>query len=301
MNNLDYLRLISFGIGTVFFKKKKSILATIILTDQCNLSCKHCAVNNMTCFMDSYEVVRKEMAALYNEGNRILFFCGGETYLWRDGDKGLGDLVREAKRIGFYLVNIVTNGILLEDIPEADVIFLSLDGLRESHDAIRGETFERIMAKVRKTRTSNICVYMAINAINYLDVEPLTRLVQSEARLRSISFNFHTPYPGTESLSLTQEQKQLTVANILSLIDRGYPVFNLKSGLRRYLSNRWRRPSYQCLVSEQGTRYPCGRCVEIAGLCQECGYIFAVEFSLIFNGHLPTLYEMFKTYKRFVS
>ena len=33
---------------------------------------------------------------------RILFFCGGETFLWRDGDKTLRDLVIDAKKMGFF-------------------------------------------------------------------------------------------------------------------------------------------------------------------------------------------------------
>lgn len=43
--------------------------------------------------------------------------------------------------------------------------------------------------------------------------------------------------------------------------------------------NKWKRPCYQCVVSENNKRYICGRCVEVEGLCHECGYLFAVEFS----------------------
>ena len=69
-----------FGISTILFRRKKPILATIILTDACNLSCKHCAVNNLTRYMEKWDDVLREMRALYDEGNRILFFCGGETF-----------------------------------------------------------------------------------------------------------------------------------------------------------------------------------------------------------------------------
>jgi len=216
-----------------------------------------------------------------------------------DGEKTIADLVAEAKKIGFFLVNIVTNGLFLQDIPQADVVFLSLDGLKPRHDDIRGECFDRIIERVRSTKESNICVYMAINNINYLDVEPLSRMVQNEDGFRSISFNFHTPYPGTEQLSLTENQKHQTVSTILSLIDEGLPIFNLKSGLFHYLSNNWKRPSSQCLVSEKGVHYTCGRCVDEPGLCENCGYLFAVEFSLIFGGNPVAILEMLRTYKRF--
>ena len=53
-------------------------------------------------------------------GVRILFFCGGETFLWKDGERTLRDLVIEAKNMGFLIVNVVTNGTFPIDLPEAD-------------------------------------------------------------------------------------------------------------------------------------------------------------------------------------
>jgi MoaA/NifB/PqqE/SkfB family radical SAM enzyme len=60
--------------------------------------------------MHPYDKIQGEMLQLYRMGIRILFFCGGETFLWRDGEKTLRDLVIEAKKIGFLIVNVVTNG-----------------------------------------------------------------------------------------------------------------------------------------------------------------------------------------------
>ena len=34
-----------FGIRTILLGKKDPILGTVILTDKCNLHCKHCSVN----------------------------------------------------------------------------------------------------------------------------------------------------------------------------------------------------------------------------------------------------------------
>jgi len=159
----DFLYLSGFGIKTILFKLKKPILGTIILTDYCNLACKHCAVNNINKIIYPYEDIVDEMRKMYSEGIRILFFCGGETLLWNSEGKTLKDLIKKAKEIGFLLVNIVTNGTITLDIPEADVIFLSIDGLRETHDLIRGDTFNIILDNVKKANNSNICVYMAIN------------------------------------------------------------------------------------------------------------------------------------------
>ena len=89
------------------------------------------------------------MEQLYSMGIRILFFCGGETFLWRDGDITLRDLVIEAKRMGFLIVNVVTNGTFPLDLPEADLILLSLDGDRERHNTVRGDTYDLIMENIK--------------------------------------------------------------------------------------------------------------------------------------------------------
>ena len=124
----SFLPLAAVGLKTILFKKSDPILGTIIVTDRCNLHCKHCSVNNITSVLYPYTQIRREMEQLYSMGIRILFFCGGETFLWRDGDITLRDLVIEAKRMGFLIVNVVTNGTFPLDLPEADLILLSLDG-----------------------------------------------------------------------------------------------------------------------------------------------------------------------------
>lgn len=78
-------------------------------------------------------------------GVRIPLFCGGETFLWQDYGKTLRDLVIEAKQMGFLIVNAVTNSTYPIDLPEADLILLSLDDAREQHNAIRGDTYDTII------------------------------------------------------------------------------------------------------------------------------------------------------------
>jgi len=297
---IDFLSLSVFGIKTILFKMKKPILGTIILTDYCNLKCKHCAVNNINKVMYPYDDIVREMEAFYREGIRILFFCGGETLVWEDGHKTVRDLIKKAKGMGFYIVNIVTNGTIDLDIPEVDVIFLSLDGGRDNHNYIRGDTFDKIMNNISKANNSNICVYMAVNNVNLYDIEEVCSIVKGDPNLNSISFNFHTPYEGTEGLALSREEKIKAVNTIKHMIKKGYPVFNLYSALNYYIENNWNRPCYQCIVSENGHRYICGRCIEIDGLCEQCGYLFAVEFSLLCRGKIRVIFDMVKTYLKYV-
>jgi len=295
-----YFKLGLFGIGTLLFRWKKPILGTIILGDRCNLHCSHCAVNNIQSSMASHAQVRSEMQELYRMGIRLLFFCGGETTLWRDADKDLHDLIREAKALGFYSVQIVTNGTLSTNYPEADLVFLSLDGMREAHDRIRGSgTWDKVTANLQENTRSNVVVYSAINNSNLGEIRALGDYVRDHPVLRCVSFNLHTPFLGTEGLSLSREEKIQAVEGIRSLMRDRYPVFNLATGLDHWLRGDWKRPCHQCVVMENGRIFTCGRCVEIPGLCQECGFLFATEFSLLFGGNLRTMAQMFRTYLRY--
>lgn len=73
----SFLYFARFGIRTVLFRKKDPVLGTVIVTDRCNLHCRHCSVNNITGVMHPYSQIRSEMQTLYDMGVRILFFCGG--------------------------------------------------------------------------------------------------------------------------------------------------------------------------------------------------------------------------------
>ena len=296
----SFLHFASCGIKTVLFRGKKPILGTVIVTDKCNLHCKHCSVNNITAVVHPYDQIMDEMRTLYDMGVRILFFCGGETFLWRDGERGLRDLVIEAKRMGFLIVNVVTNGTYPIDLPEADLILLSLDGDRERHNAIRGDTYDTIMKNIANATADNICFYMAINQINKDAVRHVCEVARDTKNVRAVSFNFHTPYPDTTELALSCEDKQKCCDDIRDMMKQGAPVFNLKSAFPYLIDNKFPTPCHQCVVMENGKLSVCGRCIDVPGLCEKCGYFFVAEYTLLFRGNVKIIFEMLKTYLKYI-
>lgn len=296
----SFLRFAGFGLKTILFKKKDPILGTVIVTDKCNLKCKHCSVNNKTAVVHPYAQIRREMQQLYDMGIRILFFCGGETFLWRDGDKNLRQLVIEAKEMGFLIVNVVTNGTFPIDLPEADLILLSLDGDREHHNAIRGDTYDTIMRNIQNATSDNICLYMAINQINKDSVRDVCITARDTKNVRAVSFNFHTPYPDTRELALSKEEKAKCCETIAQMMKENVPVFNLKSAFPYLINNSFPTPCHQCVVIENGKISTCGRCIDVPGLCSECGYFFVAEYTLLFRGNIRVILEMLRTYLKYV-
>jgi sulfatase maturation enzyme AslB (radical SAM superfamily) len=233
-------------------------------------------------------------------GVRILFFCGGETFMWHSDGKTLRDLVIEAKEMGFLIVNVVTNGTFPIDLPEADLILLSLDGDREKHNEIRGDTYDTIMHNISRATSDNICFYMAVNKINKDKIEDVCLTAKNTKNVRAVSFNFHTPYPDTAELALTKEEKSECCSVIAKMMKQGAPVFNLKSAFKYLINNSFPTPCHQCVVIENGKISTCGRCIEVPGLCEKCGYFFVAEYTLLFRGNVKIIFEMLKTYLKYI-
>lgn len=300
MKLASFIHFAGFGVKTILFRKKEPILGTVIVTDKCNLSCKHCSVNNITAVVHPYKQIRSEMQTLYDMGVRILFFCGGETFLWQDGEKNIRDLVIEAKEMGFLIVNVVTNGTYPINLPEADLILLSLDGDKARHNIIRGDTYDKIMDNIKHATADNICFYMAVNQINKDAIEHVCLTARDTKNVRAVSFNFHTPYPDTKELALSKEEKAKCCDTISRMIDVGAPVFNLKSAFPYLINNNFPTPCHQCVVMENGKLSTCGRCIEVPGLCEKCGYFFVAEYTLLFGGNIKIIFEMLKTYLKYI-
>ena len=84
------------------------------------------------------------------------------------------------------------------------------------------------------------------------------------------------------------------------MMKEGVPIFNLKSAFPYIINNTFKTPCHQCVVMENGKLSVCGRCIDVPGLCDECGYFFAAEYSLVFRGNIKVILEMLRTYLKYV-
>lgn len=202
--------------------------------------------------------------------------------------------------MGFLIVNVVTNGTYPLDLPEADLILLSLDGDERRHNAIRGEIYDLVMRNVESATSDNICFYMAINQINKDSIREVCQTARDARNVRAVSFNFHTPYPDTRELALSRAEKAACCQTISEMIRAGAPVFNLQSAFPYLIDNRFPTPCRQCVVMENGKISTCGRCVEVPGLCEECGYFFVAEYTLLFRGNPKIIFEALRVYLKYI-
>ena len=80
----------------------------------------------------------------------------------------------------------------------------------------------------------------------------------------------------------------------------GAPVFNLRSAFPYLINNSFPTPCHQCVVIENGKVSTCGRCIDVPNLCDECGYFFVAEYTLLFKGNPKIILEMLTTYLRYI-
>lgn len=294
MNSLFYLPFWFFKAK--FLGAKNPLQTVLFISDKCNLACKHCTIYQLkNPHIKTYEQIKEELLYSYRLGSRFVDFEGGEPTLWRDGDKDLNSLIRLSKAIGFFSATITTNAQLPFSGSEADSIWVSLDGLGDYHDEIRGKgSFDRLVKNIATANHPHLSVNMVINAKNYHSVEETIEFAKKTPHIQSISLNFHTPYEGTEYLFLDWEKRSRIIDLIIEKKRNGYPVMNSISGLKLMKHNRFKK---QCWVTNfilsDGLRLT--ECQgKTAGICDRCGLSMAGEMHSVFNLKPDTIFAGMK-------
>ena len=289
MKKLLYVAI--WFIRARFFGGKRPLQTVLFITNSCNLSCKHCLIyEHQSPISKTMKQIEEELKYSYRKGARFVDFEGGEPVLWTEGEKTVNDLIITAKKIGFFSCTVTTNAQLPFNDSIADSIWVSLDGIGEVHDAIRGEgAFAELEKNISQCGHRKVNVNMVINSQNYSNVVQTIEYVKNNPHIKLISLNFHTPYLGTEPLFLDWEKRTEVIDKILRMKKSGYPIMNSKSGLRLMKHNNFKK---QCWVSNfimvDGTRLDeCNG--KSAGICDKCGYGMASEMKSVFSFKPDTL------------
>ncbi len=126
-------------------------------TTRCNLACAHCYSHSSPSATAALpaDLVCRAIEDAAQLGFRIVSLSGGEPLVY----EGLDDIVATVKRCGSR-VNLVSNGILIRSsryerhAGSFSVVALSLDGLSERHNAIRGseKSFDQVKAAAATLR-----------------------------------------------------------------------------------------------------------------------------------------------------
>jgi len=271
--------------------ERRPLQTVLFVTDYCNLRCKHCMADGHACgTMKPYDQIRRELLDAWHEGARFVDFEGGEPTLWRDGDRRLNDLYRLAKQLGFYSGTLTTNGQRDFSDTLADAVWVSVDGYGAYHDAVRGAgTFARLDANIRASGHPALSVAMAVNRLNRPSVRALAEYARENPAIRSAAFNLHTPFPGTEDLTLSWEERCAVLDELIALKREGYPIMNSVPGLRIMKRRGFPKDcwvaNYILVDGKRLSQCP-GR---VFGVCDDCGFCMAGEMYAVLRLKPETL------------
>lgn len=170
------------------FRKIKS--AHFQLTVRCNLSCSFCGQSRGMAGCAAGEMAPGKWLDLAEQlrdlGDKppTLTLWGGEPMLY----SRFNFLAEQLSALGHPL-QTVTNGTMLADSAEVlnrlfDTIFISLDGLKDQHDAVRGEgVFDRVVKNLEllKSRRGRVIFLCTVSDVN---VEKIPEILSEMSELR---------------------------------------------------------------------------------------------------------------------
>ncbi len=266
---------IKYVINHQIFKKNTPLICGLVISNRCNLHCRHCKIADRGMKDLSFEEAITVLNSFYEEGGRTLYLEGGEPFIWHDRQYHLEDIVEYSHKIGFFTVIIYTNGTIPIKT-SANTVFISVDGLQKTHDFLRGKTFNRIMKNIKESQHPSLYINYTINSYNKNEIKEFCEYIDKINQIRGICFYFHTPYYGYDDLYIEPNERNEILLKLLNY-KKKYKILNSRTGIKSVLNNDWKRPLDICYVYEKGEMYKCCRYPGDSELCQNCGYLSYAE------------------------
>lgn len=198
-SNDSFLSMLSFRPPT----------SQIIITDNCNSQCITCSQwKNKSTNELTTEEIYDALAQLRELGVIQVYFSGGEPLLRHD----LPSLVKRAAKLKFQSIAIMTNGLLLTESRATKLlesglteVGISIDGLRETHDYIRGVrgSFDKaisgleILSRLRDEKYPHLKVTIAttLTKPTLSQLVPMTRLASTHQKFAHFNISLFDTSP----------------------------------------------------------------------------------------------------------
>lgn len=202
----------------------------IDITNRCNLQCEHCGRLYINKILD--EPTLSEVRQIIKDARKIGFqeivFSGGEPTLRND----LFEMIKIAKKENFF-VSITTNGVFNDEAlnnlinSKIDLIEISLDGLKNDHEHIRGvkNIFNRIINNLLKLnkKSKNIIVKITLHNKNYKKLEKFIKFLVS---INVFNLNIRTVIPCGEKSDFWKENilSDFQIRDIIKQLSNKYNI-----------------------------------------------------------------------------
>ena len=256
-------------------------LLHLCVTDFCQLKCKHCYFGN---FNREKEMSLEEIMIVHNKFFKQRHFFSKLGYNYKDsylnitgGEPMLYSKLKELIKIlpkQYDTTKFLTNGILYSKnivkllIHNSNklVYQISLDGMKESHDFIRGKnTFDKVTYNIEQIRNDfpelNIQISFNVNSKNKNDLPELIPYIKSLG-VNSIMMDRYVPHNKCElnTLSYNNYKKYDSILNIMyeKYNDKNFHILRHRS-----LQNDMTFHCEACIENQiccpNGDRFACSR------------------------------------------
>jgi MoaA/NifB/PqqE/SkfB family radical SAM enzyme len=233
----------------------------------------------------TWNLAIQKLRELKQMGTRMVVFEGGEPLLWQDGNHNIKDLILYAKQ-HFLRVAVTTNGTFPLDVP-SDVLWVSLDGPKETQDFLRSESFDRIWRNLEKTNHPRLRIHVTLNRHNWRELDKLLGRLQEVPSVRGVTIQYFYPYrQGEAALELSPEDRRMATWQILKL-KKDHPIFNSAGCLKAMMEQKWAcHDDLLVNVDPDGT-VTRGCYVKSRGTidCRACGFTPVAEASRAIDGY----------------
>lgn len=228
---------------------------TLMLTNTCNLNCKHCCASEISASQDiSFQILRQTIAL----GSRQITVTGGEPLLHKRIREILAFLKQEYKGT----LVLATNGTLVEDyldliLTYVDKVEISIDGVDDKDtEKYRGRgVFQKVLDAVQMLKQHDIPVAMSL--VSY----------DGSKKEKFIHLNEHY---GTVPIIRELYLNDRVLSNINEIVPQGREGYIqiLRDSMKLEPEHMDCFPcgavSYQIFVDCEGNVYPCGGLAENA-------------------------------------
>jgi MoaA/NifB/PqqE/SkfB family radical SAM enzyme len=241
-------------------KKRQPIFLSLFITNRCNLRCEYCFVVDEQVspqiLMAEYSgaEVFKIVDEFYAMGTRMIFILGGEPLL----HKNIGQIIDYIIAKGIYL-HVVTNGTLIknkiDEIKNVHGLCISLDGLSEQNDALRGQgSFEKVVEGVKIAKAAGIpCrIHAVITRFNLHEIRSLAQLAKDLKVTLTISPPNFLGQTNKPYLKITQDEYKEFWKEYYQLCKERFPIGNIPQAITKCLN--W--PIDYHSYIKPGERYP---------------------------------------------
>jgi MoaA/NifB/PqqE/SkfB family radical SAM enzyme len=325
-------KLIKALIMNRFFGRRIPLIATILITNRCNLRCTYCYAKVSDRQMEdlSKTDIFLMIDALKKAGTVLIVLSGGEPLI-RDDVGEIIDYVRKKN----LMCEVLTNGYPVEkridDLKKVDSLCISIDGDEQTHDRGRGKgSYATAVRALEAALAHNIStrIHATITTNNISSLRYLINLAQTYG----VRVNCAIAAKHTEDKSLNFNDKEIRefYKRLKEYKKKGCLILNAYSTLD-YLAN-WplsfsyvnnngdetsgiklipcKRKDFTCYINTDGKLYPCATIWGKNGLsvldkgvqeawdnllnlrCRAC--ITEVEANELFNGSLTSLLNIFQ-------